>query len=1458
MKYFPLSQAQKRIWYEQKKNNNSSLFNIGGIVEINGKVDMSVLKKAIIAVYSQNVAMRLRFQDRGNEVYQYISDDEPEIGEMNFSESRNPHESFELWCQAQFQIPFIMQNSSLVYFAVYRLSNLNMGYYIKLHHIISDGWSVKLLTEQVAQLYECIMNGNILRNNVLPSYLDMVLLEEEFLKSPLCDNAKQFWVSKLTPMPDINHYSHNIEGKRKTFFLDRKLQIVIENYIKREKLSLNTFFLGIYLIYMYKKNGNQDIIVGVPMLGRLGKKEKQTFGTFTNTMPYRYQVDREKSVCNLFHEVANEIFNCLRYQKYPYNLLHTELGMFERGESCFFQTCINYYNMEIITDFCGMLAKNRELYNGQQEYALQIIIRQWNERRLQLDFDYQTSSYNESQIESLYSELILLIEQVLKNDLCTVGDMLLLCTADAYRFLYKFNQTEQNFPKDVTIVDLFFRCVKTKPDNIAISKENQKISYGYLGKLTNIARCKLLQMGIRKGDIVAVIMEYDVESIVAMLSIWMCGAIYLPIEKKLPEERKKKILERAEVYYIIAKTQVSFFGGCVILSEELLIDTGAYPIEQDLSSEDISYLIYTSGSSGESKGVKVRHKSLVNYLWWAYNNYFQKEKEIFPLYSSFAFDFTLTALLTPLISGNEVRIYDMEDITPIFRRISEERQATILKITPSHIALLKEVKWEDSAIHTIIIGGEDLKSKVCKGLYELFGKQISIFNEYGPTEATIGCMTYKYRGDENEISVPIGRPINNTQIYLLDHDLKPVPYLMVGEIYIGGEGLADEYYKAEKQNQESFLENPYQPGKRIYKTGDLAYRNKRGTIVFYGRNDRQIKIRGYRIDLIEIEEYILNSGFVKEVLVKAMEMGQDGHSLCAFIVGMDRKDESKLKEYLEKNLPFYMIPELYMILDKFPLTRNGKIDEPKLYVTNQKKIVPVRKHKKEYQILIDTLSTLFPLELLESETDFFMMGGDSIKAILLSSRLLEKGYELRVSDILAYPAIHELSNKMKLIEPNSYEQNVIEGEIENTPITQLFLDKNFEREGHYNISILVECKQEVSAEALEIIFHELVKHHDSLRINIKNNERKLFYNNLHLGTKHIVQVIRIGDGKRDNRIKSLEQKLMREAKQEFDLYKDLLIRPYLVLDKQKTYFYIVMHHLITDGLSIRILLEDIEKLLTQYRNAKRLELSQKTVSCKDYAKQCRDKFHLDIEKQMEYKYSNTNMKCKYGNTSIKRFELSVEQTDKICEMAKSYYGVNIDQLLLLAYVLASWKIVGINEMAVDMESHGRDWLPEINSSRTIGWFTVMYSINFNIKEEDFITQIKELAEQMKLAARNKHMLGGNGLIRFNYLGEMVELSDSVMEVYSIMGKNDISPKNSFEYFADINTYIQGRKIHIIIRFGLVEKSVRNKIVQEYIKQIQKLIGLYSSQNTRIYTPADFELVELSQNELDNLILKKDV
>ncbi|GFZ32349.1 hypothetical protein CSC2_28750 [Clostridium zeae] len=1491
-KLYPLTNPQKRIWYVENIYEKTVMYNIGGYLKIKGTIDFNLLEESVNILIKENDGLRLRFVEKNGTLLQYVKNFEKvTIQRIDFSICDTPENSFYIWTKEEMEKSISLKSDNLYFFAFFKKDHNESGLFLKMHHIISDGWSFSLIAKQICDIYTKLANGQDISNYKPPSYVDFIDSEQHYLNSSRFLKNRAFWLEKFTTLPEKSAIKSidSLEGHRNTYQINDSRSKQIKNFTSNYGISLNTFFTAMLLIYMNKIFHKDDIILGIPVLNRTSKKERQMIGMFTSTMPFRYKLNGDLSAENFIKDINSALLSSFFHQRYPYNLLVQDLKLSKKGYDSLFEVCVNYYNTSINNKINGMSIENVELYSGEQLYSLQLIIKEFLETdTLSLSFDYKTNVYSHEQIDDLYGYLNNIIDKILDNPKEKLSKINLLSSKERENLQFKLNSTETKYPKEKTIYELFEEQVEIVPNNIALSFNNETLSYKQLNEKANQLARKLRKKGVGKDKIVGFMTTHSLDTVIGILAILKSGGAYVPIDPEYPTERIRYIIEDSAVSLVLTNREIN---ESIFLNQEIinLKDSNLYSgncdnLEKINTPKDLAYVIYTSGSTGKPKGVMVEHGGLVNYIWWARKNYIKSKDEIFALYSSLSFDLTVTSIFTPLIGGNRLNIYYDDGSEFILYKILRENKVNIIKLTPAHLSLLKDMDNSNSSVSRFIVGGDDLKTSLAVSICKSFGNKIEIFNEYGPTETVVGCMIHKFDINKDKgLSVPIGIPADNVQIYILDKDLNIVPPETIGELYISGDGVARGYLNQAELTKSRFIQNPFVIGKRLYKTGDSAKYKKDGKIEYIGRIDRQVKIRGHRIELGEIEKHLTSIEEVLDAIVVDHENENGEKNLYGYVVLTNELPSIEIKKFLSKFLPNYMIPIHFIPLDTMPLTQNGKINInqlPKPESIKSEKAEFITYQNETEKKLIEVTQEVLNIEKIGLLDGFYELGGDSIKAIQISSRLNNIGLNIKVKDILSHDTMQEIAACIETLQGTELEeQSVCEGIIEPTPISSWFFKQRFKNKNHWNQSVLLEISEYISNTEIIQAINKLIHHHDTLRLNYNSKIGKLYYNEKHLEDLKDIEEFNLTQLSKAEQISAINQ-LGEAFKGNFDLEKDLLFKGCIFDLGTSKRLLLTAHHLIIDGVSWRILLEDLNDLILQNKKDIPTALPLKTSSFQKWAMEL-EKYSKEefVKQEIEYWDSVIENKAVYpvtfdlGEDKLKfsstlKAVLNTEETEALITKANKAYGTDSNELLIIALAFTASRFSKQKTVTFEIEGHGREEITNaINISRSVGWFTSIYPVNLKINQIDLNSKIKELKEQLRSVPSKGINYGilkylsksikqdESKLIRFNYLGDFDStLKDSLFKFAKEDSGSDFDKENHLPYLIEIVAIHIDGKLNISITYSKNKFSdeAMQSFMKEYLNQIKDVIDYCINKEYSEFTPSDFDAAELSQEDLDSL------
>ncbi|MFC4101260.1 amino acid adenylation domain-containing protein [Paenibacillus xanthanilyticus] len=1495
---YPLTHPQRRIWVIEQIFPGTPLHNIGGPVRMKGIIDMDLLEASILAFIRRHDALRIRIGEADGQPYQTFGSAGPlMIGRRDFTGSPDPEDAFRRWVDEQAGRPFCLTDQTPLYeFVLFRIGEDDSGYLFRCHHIIADGWSNAIMTKQIADDYALLAAGRpIPEGEGTSSYVDYIRQEQLYLNSPRLMRNRRFWNEKFALHSAPAHTGYRYaptDGRRMTVDFQPDLALRMKAFAAQANASLNAYFIMLYALCHYRTTGQSDITIGTPVANRSGKLEKSIFGMFTSTMPLRLQIDGSAKPSELLASIQRELTACYYHQRYPYDLLLRDLDHTHSGGGQLFDTCINYYNTKLASSIDRASIENVEFYSGHQWYSLQLVIKEWSEDGgLTLDADYKLSEHDEDGIRRMLALIRTMNEHILTGAETAVSSLELLTEEERTRQLIAFNDTAAEYPRDRTVCDLFAEEAERSPRRIALQDGEAAMTYQELDERSSRIAAALIEKGVRRESVVGLLVRHSAEAVVAILAVMKAGGAYLPIDSDYPADRIGYMLGDSGAALLLTDDDTHEGAARYATARLNVQDPALYTVNRETAPlpaaakpDQLAYVIYTSGSTGKPKGAMIEHRGLTNYIWWAKQMYTRGSGEVFPLYTSLAFDLTVTSIFTPLVSGGTIRIYRGEDGEFSLFRILRDNEATVIKLTPAHLSLLKDTDYRDSSVRTFIVGGEDLKTSLAQTITNRFGGDIDIYNEYGPTETVVGCMIHKFDPvEDGRASVPIGVPGHNVQLYVLDDSMRPVPPGMLGELFVSGDGVARGYLNRDDLTRERFVDNPYKPGTRMYRTGDLARFLPSGKLEYGGRIDHQVKIRGHRVELPEVEACILNMDGIRECVVIDREQEGQGRYLCAYYVADRSWTDRELALQLGRTLPDYMVPAYYIRLDYIPLNVNGKVDRPRLPEPERRSVkeVYIAPETREEQLLTQTLESVMNYSPIGLGDNFYHLGGDSIKAIQTASRIAQAGGSIQVKDMLANPVIADMARTLQIRAERDVRRNEPStGELAPTPILSWFMNQELAQPHHYHQSVLLRLKQPLANREIGQIMRTLIGHHDALRLNLRGETGTWHYTErAESDNGYAVKVYDLSSLSGQERQDKLAE-LGERFKSEFDLREDVLFKACLFdLGEDGRHLLLAAHHAVVDGVSWRILLEDFTLAAAAVRQGAEVRLPRATDSYQRHALRLvehagaaeaeYDYWRQAAELATDWPEDRNYGEDVWGSAHTETFRLAEAETNALVGEANLAYGTQPIELMAAALAQALGAAFPATEPVVELEGHGRlDAAEDADVGRTVGWFTALYPVALP-RDGDLAARIKAAKDTLRRVPR-----GGIGFgvlaehrnafpaysrrkpVRFNYLGDFDRELDNEWFAYSGLPTGaESGPANALSFRLEWNAMIIGGRLQVGITYS------RNRYADETIK---RLAALYADSLRAIlrhcedkeeseFTPSDFETAALSQADLDHLL-----
>lgn len=1065
--YYPLTHPQMSIWYTEKMFPNTSISNVAGTARIKGIVDFDLLEKAINLFIEKNDSFRIRITNKNGEEKQYINTYQyRKIDFLDFSKYEDPDIQMYKWNEEQTSTPFNLYDSDLSYFAMIKINDEESAFYAKIHHIISDAWTMSLLVNEILAFYSALKRGEDILEEKYPSYIEFINSEIEYKNSDRFIKDQQYWLNKFASLPEATVLKtqttneKNTTSKRKTIITPAKFTNKLREYCKENSTSPYPLFLAALAMYINRVTEKEDIVIGTPILNRSNRKEKNITGMFINTLPLRLIIDSNTNFKTFSKYVSVESMSLLRHQKYPYDLLLKNIRSKYNYSENLYDIVLSYQNSKMEKHVIDEQYTSRWHFNHHQVNSLTIHINDRDDDgRLIIDYDYHEDLYSGKEIDFLHTHMLSLLWHALDNHEKNINKIEMLPESEKNKILYEFNNTRADYPKDKNIHQLFEEQVERTPDSIALIFEDKTMTYRELNQKANQLAYALRRKGLKKQDIVGIMIKRSFEMIIGILAVLKSGCAYIPIDPKFPKSRIEYMLEDSNSKFLLTQKDLLDKKGnkenCLDLFDKTLYNGLNSNLNITCHEEDLAYIIYTSGSSGKPKGVKLTHRGLRNFVYSMKNLLELTYDKTIVSITTISFDIFIFETLLPLTQGLKIIIANEDEskIPILLYNLLTKYGVNIIQATPSIMNFIIDNLKDYSCfklVTDIIIGGEKFPYSLLEKLRTV--TKAKIYNGYGPSETTI-YSTFKDLTNERKIN--IGRPISNTTIYILDNNMNLVPIGIYGEMYIGGDGVGNGYINNTKLSNEKFISNPFSPKELIYKTGDIARWFPAGEIDFYGRKDQQVKIRGLRIELEEIENELLNIEYIEKVVVIVRQNETKDNYLCAFYSSEQELPVEDIRNKLLAKLPDYMVPSFFCKLETFPLTPNGKIDKKRLPQIQVKEIVkdnyvPPRNNIDSF--LVDEWEKVLNISNVGIDSNFFELGGDSLKAIQLQVNLLRYNWNLETQDIYRYNTIRKLSDRIEILINNSSLQQVNkEITLSGNKDKQIIEDLRIERASYRNI-----------------------------------------------------------------------------------------------------------------------------------------------------------------------------------------------------------------------------------------------------------------------------------------------------------------------------------------------------------------------------------------------------------------------
>ncbi len=1215
---YSLTNPQKSIWLTEQFYKGTSIENITGSVTVLNSVDFDSLKKAINLFVKKNDSFRLKFIIKDDTIMQYIDDFTEFDIETVLVESDIDVKSLE---RKICDIPFETLEHFLFAFKLFKFPDGHGGFIINAHHLISDAWTAGIVVNEIIDYYNALINKDIISDEQKPSYIEYINSENNYLNSDKFIKDKEFWNNMFETIPEpVTIPTINVENskyidcksKRKLFTIPKETIDLINNFCKPKKASVFNFFMGIISIYLSRVSGLNEFVIGTPILNRGNFKEKQTTGMYISTIPFKVSLNPEYTFGDFLSNISIDFLKIFRHQKYPYQYLLEDLRTKDTNIPNLYNILISYQNVRSNRQSSNIPFDARWIGNNNISDDIDIHLYDMNDTgNISIAYDYLLSKYTIDDICSIHARILHIINQILENNEIKLNDIEIVTPDEKHKILYNFNNTKSEYPDDKTIVQLFEEQVQKTPNNIAVALNDAQLTYKELNERINQLSNYLISSGIPPMTNIGILTSRSIDTIIGILAILKLNCTYVPIDPNYPIDRIEYMISTSSISYILNNKDCPVIN---IPSNISLINIeynkyssfsnkfNILDIDNTVNPNKNLYIIFTSGSTGKPKGVTLSHKNMINLITFEKNKtHLLDNAHKILQFATMSFDVSYQEIYSALLNGLTLVLID-DDVRKNINTLSQyidKNSIDTLFIPPAYLKLLADdknaAKLLISNVKNIITAGEKLV--ITNGIKKMLDNNIKIHNHYGPAETHV-ATTYSVDVSDLSTEPPIGKPISNSHIYILDNTGNLLPNNTIGQIAISGDCVGNGYINNPTLNKEKFIKDTFLKDNPMYLTGDLGYINNDGLIYFLGRNDFQVKINGFRIELEEIETALHSYPDITNCIVIVKK--DISHTfVIAYYLSKNNIPELTLRNYLKTKLPEYMIPHYLVRLENFPYTLNGKIDRKQLPMPNiefkPKNIIQARNTTDK--TLVDLLKEILHIENISIDNSFFELGGDSLTAINLCAKIYNQfNVQIFVKDILENPIIKDLSDFIssknseitKSIIPKATEAKHYPA---SSAQKRIYYASNLSSNNSnlYNIAggLILDKMPDISK--LENAFKEIIKRQSALRTSFKIQDDE------------IVQVIQDtvefkleleNNYINNNQIKSAFEDFIRP----FDLSKAPLLRAKIVkMENNSALLMIDMHHIISDGTSLSVFTNEICKI---YNGE---ELNNLTIDYKDYA-----------------------------------------------------------------------------------------------------------------------------------------------------------------------------------------------------------------------------------------------------------------
>ena len=1508
----PLSYSQQRMWFLWQMEPDSPAYNVGGMARLRGVLDVGRFEAALQALIMRHETLRTTFPSVDGVACQKVSAQTTvRMGWQDFCALDEPQRQQRLQQLADVEAhtPFNLETGPLLRACLVKAGEQEHYLVLTLHHIVTEGWAMDIFARELSALYEAFIDE---RDSPLPAlpvqYLDYSVWQRQWMEAGERQRQLDYWTAQLgnehpllelpgdRPRPPVQ--SHR--GELYRFDLSDELAARVRAFNAQHGLTLFMTMTATLAVLLYRYSGQTDLRIGAPVANRIRPESEGLIGAFLNTQVLRCQLTGQMQVSELFEQVRHTVIEGQSHQDLPFDHLVEALQPPRSAAyNPLFQVMCNVQRWEFqqSRQLAGMTVEYLANDARATKFDLNLEVTDLD-HRLGCCLTYSTDLFDEPRIARMAAHWCNLLEALIADPRQRLSELPLL-SADEQRALQDSMGAEKGAHRlDQCIHQLFSQQASQRPDAPALTFAGVTLSYAQLDERANRLAWMLRERGVGPQVRVGLALPRSLEMVIGLLAILKAGGAYVPLDPEYPLDRLHYMIEDsgiglllsdAALFEALGELPATVACWCLEDDSPVLANYPAEALPFVSLAQHQAYLIYTSGSTGKPKGVVVSHGEIAMHCQAVIERFDMRPDDCELHFYSINFDAATERLLVPLLCGARVVLraqgqWDAEEICALIRT----HRINVLGFTPSYGSQLAQwlaTQQQTLPVRMCITGGEALTGEHLQRIRAAFTPQL-FFNAYGPTETVVMPLASlaPERLEEGAGSVPIGSIVGERVAYILDADLALVPQGASGELYIGGTGLAQGYHQRPGMTAERFVADPFAgKGGRLYRTGDLVRQRADGLVEYLGRIDHQVKIRGFRIELGEIETRLLEHEAVREAVVLALD-APSGKQLVAYLVS-DAEHvalRDALRAHLKAQLPDYMVPAHLIVLASMPLTANGKLDrralpEPDPEANRQAYVAP--RSELEHNLAAIWCAVL-NVEQVGLDDNFFELGGDSILSIQVVSRARQAGIHFSPRDLFQHQTVQSLAAVATRSERVIAEQGLLTGPSGLTPIQHWFFDTDIPARQHWNQALMLKPLQLLDPHRLEQALLAVLEHHDALRLSFTPRDAQWHAEHLGVPEGGVLLQAQVRDMQACTA-------LFTDTQRSLDLAQGPLLRALLVDGPQgQQRLLITIHHLVVDGVSWRVLLEDLQNVYRQLSAGQSVSLPAKTSALRDWAARLQAYAHSEsLREELSLwqaqlagpavalpvqRPQGTLRNCDAETVSVR---LDAERTRQLLQQAPSAYRTQVNDLLLtaLARVLCRWS--GQASALIQLEGHGRETLfDDIDLTRSVGWFTSAYPLRLTPQAEQG-DSIKAIKEQLRGVP---HKGLGYGVLRyladdlckqsmaalpsaqitFNYLGQFDQSFGTEALFHPLEESAGLAhdPDAPLPNELSIDSQVYGGELVLRWTFSRErhDQQVIRDLAEAYLAELHSLIAHCLQDDAGGLTPSDFPLAHLTQVQLDAL------